>query len=239
SGRPATPLRGIRVFLHNEDLERQWYFSDDYWDEYFAMLARSRFNRFNLVFAHQTNYLAPPYPYWIALPEFPQIRVPGLSDQQRARNLKMLQYIARTAADHGIDFTLGVWQHNVQAYQTPTVEGLTRDNIGPYSRAALAKILELCPEIRSVQMRTNAESGIPNNQQVEFYRDSIFPAIKDAGRMLDLRAWAVAGGMIDAARQVGVKTRVSAKYWAEDLGRPYQPAETYPGYSYSSYLEKP
>src|SRR5262249_52233678 len=85
SGRPATPMRGIRVFLHNEDLERQWYFSRQYWDEYFAMLARNRFNRFNLVFAHQTNYLAPPYPYWIALPEFPQIRVAGLRDEQRSR----------------------------------------------------------------------------------------------------------------------------------------------------------
>src|SRR5262249_5425959 len=101
SGRPGTPLRGIRVFLHNEDLERRWYFSTDYWDEYFAMLARNRFNRFNLVFAHQTNYLAPPYPYWIALPEFPQIRVPGLSDQQRARNLDMLRDISNAALEHG------------------------------------------------------------------------------------------------------------------------------------------
>ena len=33
--------------------------------------------------------------------------------------------------------------------------------------------------------------------------------------------------------------RVSTKYWAEDVGRPYQPAETYPGYSYLNFLEKP
>lgn len=239
SGRPATPMRGIRVFLHNEDLERQWYFSRQYWDEYFAMLARNRFNRFNLVFAHQTNYLAPPYPYWIALPEFPQIRVAGLRDEQRSRNLDMLRDISNAALEHGIDFTLGIWQHDVQPYQMPTAEGLTRDNIGPYSHAALAKILESCPGIRSVQMRTNNESGIPADRQVTFYRDYVFPAIKDAGRTLDLRAWAVAGGVVDAARQVGVKMRLSTKYWAEDLGRPYQPAETYPGYSYITYLEKP
>jgi hypothetical protein len=88
-------------------------------------------------------------------------------------------------------------------------------------------------------MRTNRESGIPDAQQVEFYRDYIFPAIKEAGRILDLRGWAVAGGMIEAARTVGVSTRVSTKYWAEDLGRPYQPAETYAGYSYLNFLEKP
>jgi len=239
SGLPATPIRGIRYFLHNKDLEEDWYYSREYWDEYFSMLAHNRFNRFNLVFAHQTNYLAPPYPYWISLPEFPQIRVPGLTGEQRDRNVEMLRYISQASAEHGIDFTLGIWEHNVQARMTPTVEGLTRENIGPYSRAALTKVLQLCPAIRAVQMRTNLESGIPDDQQVEFYRDHIFPAIKSAGRILDLRAWVVAGGMIEAAQKLGVTTRVSTKYWAEDIGRPYQPAETYPGYSYQSFLEKP
>ena len=240
-GKPATPIRGIRTFIHNHDLDARWYYSHDYWDEYFSMLARDRFNRFNLVFAHQTAYLAPPYPFWLDLPEFPEIRVPGLTDEQRRRNLEMLQYISQAAADHAIDFTLGIWEHNIQTNMQPSVEGITRQNIGPYSRAALSKILKLCPAIRSVQMRTNAESGIPSDFQVEFYRDYIFPAIRDCGREvhLDLRAWAVAGGMIAAAQQVGVPLRVSTKYWGEFLGRPYQPAETYPGYSYLNFLEKP
>jgi hypothetical protein len=239
SGRPATPMRGIRTFLHNAELEKIWYHDREYWDAYFAMLAANRFNRFNLVFAHQTSYLAPPYPFWIALPEFPEIRVPGLSDAERARNLDTLRYISQAAADHGIDFTLGIWQQNVQPSQQPTVEGLTRQNIGPYGAAALSKVLQLCPAIRSVQVRTNNESGVPDGQQVEFYRDHLFPAVKAAGRTLDLRAWAIAGGVIDAARRAGVTTRVSVKYWAEDMGRPYQPAETYAGYSYLGFLEKP
>ena len=60
SGRPATPLRGVRIFLHNQEMDADWYYSHEHWDAYFSMLARNRFNRFNLVFAHQTNYLAPP-----------------------------------------------------------------------------------------------------------------------------------------------------------------------------------
>ena len=244
SGCPATAMRGIRYFVHNHDLERNWYYSRDYWDEYFSMLARNRFNRFNLVFAHQTNYLAPPYPFWLELPEFPQIRVPGLSADERNRNLEMLRYISQAATDHGVDFTLGIWEHNIQTsphQMTPTTEGITRENIGPYSHAALKKILELCPGIRSVQMRTNEESGIPNDYRVQFYRDYVYTAIRDAGRpvYLDLRAWAVANDMIEAAEQVGVPVRVSTKYWAEDVGRPYQPAETFPGYSYGNFLEKP
>ena len=113
SGCPDVAMRGIRYFLHNHDLEQNWYYSRDYWDDYFAMLARNRFNRFNLVFAHQTNYLAPPYPFWLDLPEFPQIRVPGLSADQRNTNLQMLQYISQAAADHGLDFTLGVWERRI------------------------------------------------------------------------------------------------------------------------------
>ena len=241
AGCPAIAMRGIRYFLHNRDLEQQWYYSRDYWDEYFAMLARNRFNRFNLVFAHQTNYLAPPYPFWLSLPGFPEIRVPGLSAEQQRKNLEMLRYISQAAADHGIDFTLGIWEHNVQTRMEPTTVGITRENIGPYSNEALKTVLRLCPAIRSVQMRTNEESGIPSDFRLHFYRDYIYPAIRDAGHpvYLDLRAWAVAKDMIDAAEQVGVPVRVSTKYWAEDVGRPYQPAETFPGYSYLNFLEKP
>ena len=76
---PRVAMRGIRVFIHNEDLERNWYYSRDYWNDFFATLARDRFNRFNLVFAHQTDYLAPPYPFWVDVPEFPAIRARKLS----------------------------------------------------------------------------------------------------------------------------------------------------------------
>ncbi len=240
-GRPATPIRGIRWFLHNRDLEQDWYYSRQYWRDFFALLARCRFNRFNLVFAHQTNYLAPPYPFWLALEQFPEIRARALTAIERERNLEMLRFISDTAAEHGIDFTLGIWEHNIQQGMTPTVVGLSDENIGPYSYAALRRVLEACPSIRSVQLRTNVESGIPRDRQVPFYRDYVFRAIRDAGRrvVLDLRAWALAGGMIEAAKAAGVPLRVSAKYWAEHLGRPYQPAETYPNYSYLNLLEKP
>jgi hypothetical protein len=241
---PRVAMRGIRYFLHNEDLEKEWYYSRAYWDEYFSMLARDRFNRFNLVFAHQTDYLAPPYPFWVDLPEFPKIHARQLSAGQRQKNLEMLQYISQAATDHGIDFTLGIWEQNIQSYRKPPMvpmtEGLTRENIGPYTYAALKKVLQLCPNIRSVQMRTNNESGIPNDDQVDFYGKYVFPAIRDAGRpvTLDLRGWGMAGGMLKISESAGITARLSSKYWAEDIGRPYQPAETYPGYSYLNFLTK-
>jgi hypothetical protein len=242
---PATVMRGIRYFVHNEELDRKWYYSEEYWSSYFAMLARNRFNRFNLVFAHQTNYLAPPYPFWLDVPEFSSIRVPGLTTDDRDRNLRMLQYISHSAADHGIDFTLGIWEQNVGGSplvpNVPTVAGLTSDNIGPYTYTALKKVLQLCPEIHSVQLRTNAESGIAVNLQLKFYRDYVFAAIRDAGRpiTLDLRGWAVTGDLIPAVEDMHLPLRVSTKYWGEHMGRPYQPAETFANYSYLDFLKKP
>jgi hypothetical protein len=238
-GCPATPMRGVRLFVNSDEVEKER--TKEYWLAYIEMLARNRFNRLNLVFAHQTDYMAPPYPFWISLREFPGIRARNLTPERQNHNLEMLRYVSQTAADHGIEFTLGIWEHNVQPGMKPSVDGITRDNIGPYSYAALKTVLAECPAIRSVQMRTNGESGIPNDQQVEFYRDFVFRAIKDAGHLvrLDVRGWAMNPGLMTAAKSAGVPLRMSSKYWAEDIGRPYQPAETWPGYSYLNLLEKP
>jgi hypothetical protein len=238
---PPNQMRGIRWFLHNEELERGWYYDHDHWRAFFEMLARNRYNRFNLVFAHQTDYLAPPYPFWVEVPEFPQVRAKGVTAEQRARNLEALKFIAQTANEYGIDFTLGVWEHDIQHGMTPSVEGLTAENIGPYSYAALKMVLQACPGIRSVQMRTNGESGIPADRQVAFYRDYVFKALRETGRLvqLDLRGWLMQPGLMEAALNAKVPLRLSSKYWAEDLGRPYPPAETWPNYSFLNFLEKP
>jgi hypothetical protein len=250
SGKPATNMRGIRYFIHNEAMEKSWYFSKDYWDTYFAMLARDRFNRFNLVFAHQTNYLAPPYPFWVDVPEFPEIKALGVSVKQREQNLQMLCYISTAAAEHGIDFTLGIWEQNSWGGQAPTgphvptVEGIADKNVGPYSYAALKKVLQSCPDIRGVQMRTNGESGIPADQQATVFGDWIFRALHDAGHpvALDLRGWGATPQLVDAAEKLGLQIRLSPKYWGEYMARPYQPVDTsdHPStYSYGELLKRP
>jgi len=240
-GKPSTPIRGIRRFVHNQDLEEDWYLSREYWRDYIRMLARNRFNRLNLVFAHQTNYMVPPYPYWVNLEDYPNVLVPGLPESDRKRNLETLCFIAKAAADHAVNFTLGIWQHNAQPNQAPTVQGLTPQNIGPYSQAALKRVLQSCPAIRSVQFRTNAESGILRDKQVEFFRDHVFRALRETGRLvtLDLRGWRMDEGMLEAATGAGIPMRLSSKYWAEHLGRPYQPAKTIPNYSYMDFLRRP
>jgi hypothetical protein len=231
-GEAATPLRGIRILLHHRDLEPTWYHSRDYWIGFLRMLARNRFNRFNLVFAHQT------YPFWVTVPEFPEIRVPGLSDEERHRNLETLRFISQTAAEHAIDFTLGIWEHSTQSGMTTKVDGLTPDKLGPYTYLALKRVLTACPAIRSIQMRTAAASGSP---ETEFYRDWVFKAVRESGRRvtLDLRGGSMRPDLLEAATGAGPPLRLSTRYWSDRIGRPYQFAEAAPDPGDFDYLRKP
>jgi hypothetical protein len=43
---PLVPVRSMAVLLHNEDCEKDWYYSEEYWQEYMGMLADNRWNHF-------------------------------------------------------------------------------------------------------------------------------------------------------------------------------------------------
>lgn len=240
--KPEVPLRGIIQFLHSADLERHWYYDPEYWSAYLGMLARDRFNSLNLVFAHQTEYLAPPYPFLFNIEKYPQVKVPGLSAEDQSRNLRALQMISRMAHERGIDFIMGIWEHRAwKRGQKSMVEGLTDDILVEYSRLAMEMLLQLCPDIHGIQLRVNTESGIENDRQTMFYRDGVLAGMKASGRpiLLDLRGWGALPGTIDAAVRSNLPIRLSMKYWAEFMGMPYPPAQMLPSYSYADFLGYP
>jgi hypothetical protein len=198
-GVPATALRGIRVLAHFSDLEK---YPESFWRSYFQMLARDRFNRFTLVFTQPM-----PYPWLVDVEGFPEIRVPGLTAARRERNLHMLRFISQAAADYAIDFALGIWESGPQHAAGPPVEGLTPDNIGPYSRDALRQLLAACPMIRSVEIRAASPSGIPF--------DSIFKALHETGRRvtLDPRGSLQQPALLKAAEKEGVALQFPPESW--------------------------
>ncbi|HSR05951.1 MAG TPA: hypothetical protein VLM42_02270 [Bryobacteraceae bacterium] len=98
TGIPAASLRGVRIVLTPE-LEQA---SEEFWNSYFRMLARNRFNRVHVAFAR----IEAPY------------RLP--------------QFLSHTAADYGIDFTLGIG--------------------GGVTAEELAHALIVCPSIRGVAL---------------------------------------------------------------------------------------
>lgn len=223
---PELAIRSVCIFPHNAELEREWFYSREFWEDYFARLALNRFNAFSLTFGHQTAYLTPMYPFFVDVPEYPEVIVPGLSPEDRTHNLDALRMISTMADERGIDFTLGIWQQHAYEYGKSTVEGLTRDNLEGFCATGIRRVLEACPAISGVQLRVNSESGILLDEGARFWR-GIFAGIKACGRSvrLDVRAKAITDDTIQAARDTGLPVIVSTKYWTEHQGLPYHAAE--------------
>jgi hypothetical protein len=78
SGKPATPVRGVRMALRSYDLTQPWFTSDDRWRSYYQTLARSRLNRVTVV---------------LPLAE---------------ADIERLRILSETAAEFGVDFVLGI-----------------------------------------------------------------------------------------------------------------------------------
>jgi hypothetical protein len=244
---PSSPVRSMAVFLHNEDNEKEWYFSKEYWRKYFGMLAEDRWNTFNLVFSHQTPYLAPMYPFHVSVEKYPEVKAKGLTDAQREKNLEMLRFISSLAKDRGLDFTLSIWQQIAWEKDSPgrgqesMVTGYNRQNMTDYTYLALAKLLRECPGITGIQLRLNYESGINFNEQTAFFRDGVYRAAKEAGRpiLIEIRDIGLLRETLEAALATGLPVRVSHKYWAEHMVFPYHPAKFIWTYSYGDWLKYP
>jgi hypothetical protein len=101
-GNPAASLSGVRIAMTPELGQA----SEEFWNSYFRMLARNRFNRVHVVFAR----IESPY------------RLP--------------QFLSRTAAEYGIDFTLGIG--------------------GGVTAEELAHALIVCPSIRGVALEDSS-----------------------------------------------------------------------------------
>lgn len=71
---PFLRHRCVTIHLSNRDLEEEWYYDEAFWRDYFAMLARNRFNHFTLTFADQMNYLNPVYAHLVDVPGFENVK---------------------------------------------------------------------------------------------------------------------------------------------------------------------
>ncbi len=220
---PEVEIRSVALFLYNRDLEREWFYSDDFWKRYFGLLAKARFNRITLVFGHQTSYFAPLFPFLVDVPGYEKVKVPSLTPEDRRRNLAMLRTITEIAGEHGIRFDLGIWQQHAFLYGKNLVEGLPYEDLFDYNPKALAILLKAVPLIQGVQFRMNSESGIEEDDQNRFYT-AMTKAIVSVGRpvAIDYRAKGLRAETVSSAVSLGIRPTVSNKYWREHMGLPYQ-----------------
>jgi hypothetical protein len=246
---PANRVRSVLKAFVSEVEDKPWFYDRGAWNDYLTMLATHRFNRLNLSFGIgydfvneiRDSYFHFAYPFFLNVPGYKvEVSVAKvlnekpvlLTDKERERNLSLLQYISAAAADRGLDFQLGLWTHAWNFDEAPNathrIHGLTKATHAPYCRDALHALLDACPAITGVTLRTHGESGVPE-QSYAFWK-TVFSGIIATGRKIEIdqHAKGIDAQMIAMAEATGMPTTVSPKYWAEHMGLPYHQASIRP-----------
>ena len=217
-----------------------------YWERYFNLLAKSRINSFVIVFGYENGgFMAPPYPYFYDVDEFPDVQFVGITPAEQQRNTQAFRQMIALAHARGIDVVPAIWDHiyrgGVQGggiedadvgAESPTsslVWGVTAENLAPYNKAAMRKFLEVFPEIDGLQFRMHGESGLTKEEIPVFWHE-IFTMIKQLKPSLrvDIRAKQLPDEVIDDALDQGLSFRVATKYWMEQMGLPFHPVHVNP-----------
>ena len=238
---PAVASRAISVYTMNRAYWESRFYDEAYWERYFDLLARNRFNSFVIIFGYENGgFLAPAYPYFFDVPDFPEVRMVGITPQQQERNLAALNRLVRMAHDRGLELVVGFWDHiyrgGVQGGGVPGADegtrrpipglvwGVTGENLIPYTKAALAAFVRRVPDVDGIQFRMHDESGLKPSEQEAFWRD-VFQMLKEKAPRLrfDLRAKGLPDAVIQSALDTGVKFRITTKYWMEQMGPPFHP----------------
>lgn len=239
---PATPVRGMCRSFSAVHHDLAWFRDRSFWTGYLDHLATQRFNRFHLALGMQynfgigaagpqtasDNYLCFAYPFLVEVPGHEGVRVQGLDDDERDRNLAALRHIARETRRRGMSFQLGLWNHAYDygkgSEHWYPVLGIGRETHVTYCAAAVAHLLEQVPDIDGVTFRVHYEGGVPDGNSAFWER--MFASIDDLDRpvQVDLHAKGVDQAIIDAVDKPNLRATLSAKYAAEHLGLPYHQA---------------
>jgi hypothetical protein len=261
--KPSVPERALSIYTMQRRYFEERLHNAAYWDRYFDMLARDRFNSFVVIFGYENGgYMAPAYPYFFDVEGFPDVRVVDLAKEDQRRNLEALNRLIGQAHARGINVTLGLWDHIYRAgVQTGGVKGadeatkrpvhglvwgVTEQNLYDYNKAAVAKLIDLVPEVDALQFRMHDESGLKVGEQERFWHE-IFTIIKQKRPELrfDARAKGLLDSVIEDGLAMGIHLRIPTKYWMEQMGLPFHPTHTNPQdqknrrHSYADLLKYP
>jgi len=244
--KPGVGTRGITLFAMNRAYWESRFYDEAYWARYLDTLAQNRFNSMVVVLGYENGgFLAPSYPYFFDVPEFPEVKMIGITPEQQQKNIAALNRLITMAHARGINFTIGLWDHIYRGKAqtggaalgnaglrgpTPSlVWGMNATNLIPYTQTALKTFLKTFPALDGIQFRMHDESGLEISEQGKFWK-SIFATIMEAAPKmpLDLRAKGLTAEEIQAALDSGVNFHLSTKYWEEQMGLPFHPTHVNP-----------
>jgi len=239
--KPFVRERAISIYtMHRANFE-QFLYDEKQLERYFDMLAASRINSFVVVFGYENGgFMAPAYPYFFDVEEFPDVTLVGISPEQQAKNTKAFKRMIQIAHNRGIRFCPAFWDHiyrgKVQGGGIPgasegagkssphLVRGVTTENLVDYNKAALSKFIHVFPNIDAIQFRVHWESGLTREETPDFWHD-MFRIIKQSrpDLRIDLRAKGLPDQVIEDAISQDLNFRITTKYWMEQMGLPFHP----------------
>ena len=239
--KPYLAERGVSMYTMQRAYFESRLYDETYWKRYFDTLAADRINSFVVIFGYENGgFMAPLYPYFFDVKEFPGVEMVGITKSGQARNTAAFQTMIRLAHERGIAVTAGIWDHiyrgGVQGGGIPgasqnagqrvpgLVWGVTAQNLAAYTKAALRRFLEVFPDIDAIQFRMHDESGLRKEEIEPFWHD-VFSDIRRThpDLRLDLRAKGLPDAVIEDALNLGLKAKISTKYWMEQMGLPFHP----------------
>ena len=234
--RPANQVRSITRLFTSDIEDKPWYNDRAMWPQYFDMLAEQRFNRFNLAFGIGYDFIRRvtdayflfTYPFLLDVPSY-DVRVPQLPAEERERNLGMLKYIGEQCVMRGLEFHVGLWMHGYEWIDSPganyTIEGLDKNDHGPYCRDAVRLLLKRVPDIHGLTFRIHGESGVAEGS-FDFWR-TVFDGVATCGRRvpIEMHTKGMSQQMIEVALGTGLPVAMGPKFWGEHLGMTYHQAD--------------
>jgi hypothetical protein len=240
--KPYVKERVVSMYAMNRTYFESRFFNEEYWIQYFDMLAENRINSFLMHFGYENGgFLAPCYPYFFDVDAFPDVRMVDITPEEQQNNLATLNHLIKLAHDRGIKFRVGIWNHiyrggpiagggipgAADAHKQPTrglVWGVTTDNLISYTEVALAEFVKQAPDLDGIWFQMHGESGLKKGEQEGFWLN-VFQTIKEIAPDLHLyfHSKGLPDSVVQNAMDVGVKFSITTKYWMEQLGMPYHP----------------
>ena len=233
--------RAVSAYTMQRVLFENFLHDEAHMEKYFDMLAANRINSFVLIFGYENGgFMAPAYPYFFNVEEFPDVELVGITPDQQAKNTEALRNLIRIAHSRGIRFCPAFWDHIYRGAvqgggipgaseragsRTPhLVVGVTTENLVSYNKAAITKFLKVFPDVDAIQFRMHWESGLTREETPMFWHDMLAIIKKhNPDILLDLRAKGLPDVVIDDAVEQGINFRITTKYWMEQLGMPFHP----------------
>jgi hypothetical protein len=238
---PYVEERGIAFYVMHRRYWESRLYDENYWHAYFGMMAKNRLNMVEFLFGYENGgFLAPCYPYFFNVEEFPDVKMIDITPEQQKKNVDSMNRLIDIAHSYGVGVRLGVWDHiytgGVQAGGNPDFEyvpgkplpwqtvGLNSDNINAYTKLAFAKFLKTFPNVDAILFKTNNESGLTTEQLHEFSNNVFETVAATAPDMLiDIHSKGITDTLIRNAINLGLNFRIAPKFWMEQMGLPFSP----------------